>query len=193
MSKAITNPCTCIVCTFPADQPFDVDAREFLKCKRLYNDFGPSGVMSAKKGSFMFKEKQWWLLFEPHAKPWITAAINAGEIESPTEAWFGASCLISVCNDPEFGKREWLDLTGFELLFENIGHGGLLPDWSIRAVILGMRSFMRYLGQEGVVDSVSATHIDQELRNWEERIVDYLENDGPWCRPEKDSQRHGAN
>ena len=176
MTTANIHPCTCRVCSIPASEPFDVEPIDFLQCEWTFRHFSPAGYLGDEA------EVAWWQTFEPHAKPWILSAIAAGEIEGPIEAWHGAKTLISSGYDAFDGQREWLEMNGFQLLFETFGHGGLLEGWSITNVVAGMRSFMAYLTAQDVVAADAGAHILAELETWQPRIVAYFDNDGPWFR-----------
>lgn len=148
---------------------------EYLKCAHACQQLIPSGVLSNESGYFTH-ERIWWLRYEPHARPWIEAAIKSGEVESPIEAWHGANTLLSA----GYETGSWDKLTGHELLFEHLGHGGLLEGWSCTNTIVGMRSFMKYLTSKGVVDRVFGTRLVTDIDAWESRIVAYFDEDGPW-------------
>ena len=119
MTTANIHPCTCPVCSIPDSEPFDVEPIDFLQCEWTFRHFSPHAFFGNETN------EAWWKTFEPHAKPWILSAIAAGEIEGPIEAWHGAKTLISSGYDDCDGQREWLEMNGFQLLFETLGHGGL--------------------------------------------------------------------
>tara|TARA_R110002096_G_scaffold77896_11_gene183483 strand:+ start:7612 stop:8178 length:567 start_codon:yes stop_codon:yes gene_type:complete len=182
MTTANIHPCTCPVCSIPDSEPFDVEPIDFLQCEWTFRHFSPHAFFGNETN------EAWWKTFEPHAKPWILSAIAAGEIEGPIEAWHGAKTLISSGYDDCDGQREWLEMNGFQLLFETLGHGGLLEGWSITNVVAGMRSFMAYLTTHGIVDAASGAHIGSELETWQPRIIAYFDDDGPWYRDPRASE-----
>lgn len=176
--RTYVNQCGCVVCTDRGTDRYAVPA-DYLHCKNVSWTLCPPGIRSEADG-YWAAERTWWLRFEPLAQAWIRSAIESEAVSSPLESWHGAYVLLSAIYETCGADGSWVDLTGHEILFENLGHGGLLEGWSAEAVVFGMTSFTQYLKKLGAIEESVATHLLTELNAWSDRAIAFLKGMGPW-------------
>lgn len=161
-------------------------AADYLECERLSWTLCPPGFRDAESGPEA-DERRFWMRFEPLALEWLREGVASGAIERPTESWSGVSTLLSALYEYGDDEDEWVKVTGYQILFETLGHGGLMQGWSASHVLFGMESFVEFLRAGTNLREDAAIHLLTELSAWQVRILNFLSGEGPWCRPDRES------
>ncbi len=161
-------------------------AADYLACERLSWTLCPPGLCDAESGPDA-DERRFWMRFEPLALEWLREGVASGAIERPTESWFGVSTLLTALYEYGDDEDEWVKVTGYQILFETLGHGGLMQGFRASLVLFGVEAFLEFLRAGENLREDAAIHLLTEVNAWQERILKFLSGEGPWCRPDRES------
>ena len=129
--------------------------------------------------------EQWWRTFQPVVGAWLAEEL-AGGCDDLSMAKFAAESLLRVPEARAWDGRDtrpeydWAEIDAYEVLFENVVHGGTEPLWEDDKLLARLRSFAAYLTREGFIEPVVGASLDRGLEVWIPRLLAHYDDPRLW-------------
>lgn len=128
-------------------------------------------------------ERDW---YERH-EPWIWAQLEHGTTRWADEPTFMVNVALDLLweNAAERGAEpRWEELDVRELLLERLPMGGILDTFGSRDLLLGLKEFIAWLGEQGKLDPALAARQQAAVDACQEAFLDIFGDTEPKEQPE---------